>query len=56
MNSIKGCDITRVAVLNEDAAVALKEICQNPLPVVADIHFDYRLALAAIKWSGENTH
>ncbi|MGI6078222.1 MAG: flavodoxin-dependent (E)-4-hydroxy-3-methylbut-2-enyl-diphosphate synthase [Fastidiosipilaceae bacterium] len=45
-----GCDITRVAVLNEDAAVALKEICQkSPLPVVADIHFDYRLALAAIK-------
>ena len=26
-----GCDITRVAVLNEDAAVALKEICQNHL-------------------------
>lgn len=32
------------------AAEALREICANsPLPVVADIHFDYRLALAAIE-------
>jgi len=43
-----GCDITRVAVPNMEAAEALKEICQvSPMPVVADIHFDYRLALAA---------
>ena len=43
-----GCDIIRVAVPDTEAAEALKEICaESPLPVVADIHFDYRLALAA---------
>ena len=43
-----GCDIIRVAVPDMDAAEALPEICgSSPLPVVADIHFDYRLALAA---------
>ena len=43
-----GCDIVRVAVPDMTAAEALKEICaESPLPVVADIHFDYRLALAA---------
>ena len=43
-----GCDIIRVAVPDMDAAEALKKICaDSPLPVVADIHFDYRLALAA---------
>ena len=41
-----GCDITRVAILNMEAAEALSEITKkSPLPVVADIHFDYRLAL-----------
>ncbi len=41
-----GCDIVRVAVPDEQAARALTEICEkSPLPVVADIHFDYRLAL-----------
>ncbi|MCD8321600.1 MAG: flavodoxin-dependent (E)-4-hydroxy-3-methylbut-2-enyl-diphosphate synthase [Oscillospiraceae bacterium] len=43
-----GCDIIRVAVPNEDAARALKDImAQAPMPVVTDIHFDYRLALLA---------
>ena len=43
-----GCDITRVAIPDMEAAEALKEITSNsPIPVVADIHFDYRLALAA---------
>lgn len=43
-----GCDIVRVAVPDMEAAKALKYICaESPLPVVADIHFDYRLALAA---------
>ena len=43
-----GCEIIRVAVPDMAAADALKEICaESPLPVVADIHFDYRLALAA---------
>ena len=45
-----GCDIVRCAVPDMQAAEALREICVNsPLPVVADIHFDYRLALAAIE-------
>lgn len=43
-----GCDITRVAIPDMDAAEALKEICsKSPIPVVADIHFDYRLAIKA---------
>lgn len=45
-----GCDIVRVAVPDEEAARALERICaESPLPVVADIHFDYRLALASAK-------
>lgn len=44
-----GCEITRVAVPDLEAADALAIIrAQSPLPIVADIHFDYRLALAAI--------
>ena len=43
-----GCDITRVAIPDMEAAQSLKEITsKSPIPVVADIHFDYRLALAA---------
>ena len=45
-----GCEIIRVAVPNEAAALALKDIRrQIKLPLVADIHFDYRLALAAME-------
>jgi len=45
-----GCEIIRVAVPNEAAASALKDIRrQIKLPLVADIHFDYRLALAAME-------
>lgn len=45
-----GCEIVRLAVLDEDAALALKEIAAaSPLPVIADIHFDYRLALLAVQ-------
>ncbi|TGE31242.1 flavodoxin-dependent (E)-4-hydroxy-3-methylbut-2-enyl-diphosphate synthase [Desulfosporosinus sp. Sb-LF] len=44
-----GCEVVRLAVLDEDAVVALKEISAlSPLPVIADIHFDYRLALGAV--------
>lgn len=43
-----GCDIIRVAVPDMDAANALGDIMKEaPMPVVADIHFDYRLALEA---------
>jgi len=45
-----GCDIVRCAVPNEKAARALKEIVnQVQIPVVADIHFNYRLALLALE-------
>lgn len=45
----EGCDIVRLAVLNKNCAYALKEIVKNsPIPTVADIHFDYRLALIAM--------
>lgn len=45
-----GCQIVRVTVNNQDAAAAIKEIKkQIHIPLVADIHFDYRLALAAIE-------
>jgi (E)-4-hydroxy-3-methylbut-2-enyl-diphosphate synthase len=43
-----GCDIVRVAVPGRAAAEALREIVAgSPIPVVADVHFDHRLALAA---------
>ncbi|WP_367568917.1 flavodoxin-dependent (E)-4-hydroxy-3-methylbut-2-enyl-diphosphate synthase [Lacrimispora sp.] len=45
-----GCDIIRVAVPDMEAAEALKEIKkQITIPLVADIHFDYRLAIASIE-------
>jgi (E)-4-hydroxy-3-methylbut-2-enyl-diphosphate synthase len=45
-----GCELIRVAVPDPEAAGALKAIvAASPLPVIADIHFDYRLALAAIR-------
>ena len=44
-----GCDIIRCAVPDMAAAEGLKMICkESPIPVIADIHFDYKLALAAI--------
>lgn len=45
-----GCDIIRVAVPTMEAAKALAEIKKRiHIPIVADIHFDYRLAIAAIE-------
>lgn len=45
-----GCDIVRCAVPDEEASMAIKDIVERVhIPVVADIHFDYRLALNAIK-------
>lgn len=44
-----GCEIVRVAVPGLEAADALENIiASSPLPVIADIHFDYRLALRAL--------
>ncbi len=43
-----GCQIVRLAVPNREAARGFAEICkQSPLPLVADIHFDYQLAILA---------
>jgi (E)-4-hydroxy-3-methylbut-2-enyl-diphosphate synthase len=45
-----GCDVVRIAVPDRAAADALPDIVkQAPLPIIADIHFDYRWALAAIR-------
>ena len=45
-----GCDIIRTAVPTMEAAAAIREIKkQIHIPLVADIHFDYRLAIAAIE-------
>ena len=45
----RGCELVRLAVLNKDAAEAIKDIVKNsPLPLIADIHFDYRLAIQCI--------
>jgi (E)-4-hydroxy-3-methylbut-2-enyl-diphosphate synthase len=45
-----GCEIIRLAVPDEDAACALKKIkSASPIPVIADIHFDYRLALKSLE-------
>lgn len=44
-----GCEIARCAIPDAAAAAAFAEIKRrSPLPLVADIHFDYRLALAAV--------
>ncbi len=45
-----GCEVVRVAVPDHEAAEAVGEIVRHsPIPVVADIHFDYRLALEVIR-------
>lgn len=45
-----GCEIIRLAVLNKEAALAIKDIVKKvKIPVIADIHFDYRLALQCIE-------
>ena len=44
-----GCEIIRVAIPSEEAVNVLPQILeQSPIPVIADIHFDYRLALGSI--------
>ncbi|MBQ1252159.1 MAG: flavodoxin-dependent (E)-4-hydroxy-3-methylbut-2-enyl-diphosphate synthase [Firmicutes bacterium] len=52
LNALKanGCQIGRLAVPDTEAAEALKEIVsRSPMPLVADIHFDHRLALKAVE-------
>ena len=45
----KGCELVRLAVLNQEAAGAIKDIVKkSPVPLIADIHFDYKLAIKCI--------
>jgi len=45
-----GCDLVRIAILDKEAAESISVIKKSvSVPVIADIHFDYRLALAALK-------
>jgi len=45
----RGCELVRLAVLNQDASDAIKDIvAKSPLPLIADIHFDYKLAIKCI--------
>ncbi len=45
-----GCELVRLAILNSDAADAVREIKKtSPVPLIADIHFDYRLAIKCIE-------
>lgn len=48
--ALVGCEIIRLAVPDQEAAEALHEIkMASPIPVIADIHFDYRLALTSLE-------
>jgi len=45
-----GCELIRLTVPTKEAAFALKEIkAASPIPIVADIHFDYRMAILAME-------
>lgn len=45
-----GCDIVRVSVPTEQALEGFRTVCaESPVPIVADIHFDHRLAIGAVK-------
>lgn len=47
--ALAGCEIVRLGVLNDEAASSLGQIKKgSPIPIVADIHFDWKLALTAI--------
>ncbi|OUP08224.1 flavodoxin-dependent (E)-4-hydroxy-3-methylbut-2-enyl-diphosphate synthase [Collinsella sp. An2] len=44
-----GCDLVRVTLPSREAIPSFTRVCaESPVPIIADIHFDYRLALAAI--------
>ena len=49
-----GCEIVRVAVVDQEAARALAEIKKRiHIPLIADIHFHHRLALSAMEWGAD---
>ena len=46
----EGCDIVRVSVYDDACVAAVRELVdKSPVPLVADIHFDYRLAIGAME-------
>jgi len=48
--SKRGCELVRLAIPDKESAIALDEIKKkSPIPIIADIHFDYRLALIALE-------
>lgn len=48
--ALAGCEIVRIAIPNEEAAQVVDQIKEkSPLPLIADIHFDYRLALTCLE-------
>ena len=50
----RGCDVFRLTVPDEAAAETLGEVRRSsPIPIVADIHFDYRCALAALAYGAD---
>lgn len=45
-----GCDLVRVSVPTKDAVEPFGRVCaESPVPIIADIHFDHRLAIAAVR-------
>lgn len=47
--SLAGCDLIRVSILDDNDIASLEKLVKNsPIPIVADIHFDYTLAIKAI--------
>ena len=45
-----GCDLVRVTVPSKEALEPFARVCdESPVPIVADIHFDYRLAIGAVR-------
>ncbi len=45
----RGCELVRLAVLDKDAAESIKTLVKkSPVPLIADIHFDYKLAIQCI--------
>lgn len=49
-----GCEIVRVAVLDEEAAAAIEKIREKiSIPLIADIHFDHRLAVSSMEYGAQ---
>jgi (E)-4-hydroxy-3-methylbut-2-enyl-diphosphate synthase len=50
--AVAGCDLVRISVPDSDSVAAFAQIrAHSPLPLIADIHFDYRLAVAVAKYA-----